>query len=163
MKRSFLSAAGVLLLASCATEPTTTDLLGDAAFTENDPRRGEIVDRVCFASSIDGFGETSRRSIVVRQNINEQYLVEVFPGCFDLDGAQSLRIDTFSGCLTRGDEIEPFSSAFGPDKTDIRQSCRINRIYRWNADALEEQDEDEASSDTTSKPASDDELAGGPL
>ncbi len=156
-----VTAIAGMLLAACATEPSVTDTLGDTAFTEADPRRGEEVRSVCFTSSIDGFGETSRRSVVVRKNANERYLIEVFPGCFNLDDAQSLAIDSFSGCLTRGDELKPFTSAFGPSATDIRQSCRVSKIYRWDRDALDAPDTDavEAETETTI----DDELAGGPL
>jgi len=146
MKSTVLITATGLLLAACATEPTTTDTLGETAFTEADPRRGEEVRSLCFTSSIDGFGETSRRSVVVRTSPRERHLIEVFPGCFDLDDAQSLAIDSFSGCLTRGDEIKPFTSAFGPSRSDIRQNCRVSKIYRWDPDALEES-ETEAETD----------------
>ena len=168
MKSFALFAATGLLLAACATEPSVTDTLGDTAFTEADPRRGEEVRSVCFTSSIDGFGETSRRSVVVRTSPRERYLIEVFPGCFNLNDAQSLAIDSFSGCLTRGDELKPFTSAFGPSRTDVRQTCRVSKIYRWDPDALEEADT-EADKDAGVEPQDEgpetpeDELAGGPI
>ena len=159
--RPFTAAIAVMLLAACATEPSVTDTLGEAAFTEADPRRGEEVRSVCFTSSIDGFGETTRRSVVVRLNARERYLIEVFPGCFDLDNAQSLAIDSFSGCLTRGDKLKPFTSAFGHSPSGLRQSCRVSKIYRWDRDALDAQDTGavEAEAETMN----DNELAGGPI
>jgi hypothetical protein len=160
-----LSATAItgMLLAACATEPSVTDTLGDTAFTEADPRRGEEVRSVCFTRSIDGFGETSRRSVVVRKNANERYLIEVFPGCFDLDDAQSLAIDSFSGCLTRGDEIKPFTSAFGPSINDFNTTCRVSKIYRWDRDALDTPEADTDAVEAEAETMKDDELAGGPV
>jgi len=160
-----LSATAIagMLLAACATEPSVTDTLGETAFTEDDPRRGEEVRSVCFTRSIDGFGETTRRSVVVRLNARERYLIEVFPGCFDLDDAQSLAVDSFSGCLTRGDEIKPFSSVFGPSRNDIRQSCRVSKIYRWDPDALDAPETEDNEAEAEAETTEDDELAGGPL
>jgi hypothetical protein len=125
------------LLAACANAPLTPEqeALKAVAFTEADPRRGEEVRQLCFTSQIDSFGPTSRNAVVVREGVNDYYLLEVFPGCFDLDGAQALALKGFSGCLSRGDRLRAFSSAFGPTPGDLNQRCSINRIYRWNPDA----------------------------
>nr|WP_070959550.1 DUF6491 family protein [Hyphomonas sp. Mor2] len=116
----------------------------------NDVRRGAEIDRVCFARNIDSFGETTRSAVVVREG-RDRYLVETFSGCFDLDWAQSLAIDSFSSCLTKGDRIFASDSAFGFDKQDLRQSCRVKAIYEWDPDAeeakSEETDESESDSD----------------
>lgn len=143
------TAAAVLLLtlSACATANTPEAIAereqarADEVFA-NDIRRGEIVDRVCFASNIDSFGETTRRAVVVREG-RDRYLIETFGGCFDLDWAQSLAIDSFSSCLTKGDRIFASDSAFGFDKQDLRQSCRIKAIYEWDPDATKDADEDE--------------------
>ena len=140
------TAAAVLLLtlSACATANTPEAIAereqarADEVFA-NDIRRGEIVDRVCFASNIDSFGETTRRAVVVREG-RDRYLIETFGGCFDLDWAQSLAIDSFSSCLTKGDRIFASDSAFGFDKQDLRQSCRIKAIYEWDPDATEDAD-----------------------
>ena len=133
--KPFLSASLLALslsLAACATSDSSDT--SDTA--EADPRRGAEVDRICFTQSIDGFGETTRNTVVVREGVNQHYLVEVFRGCLDLDHAQSLAFDSFSGCLTRGDAILAFDSAFGPSPGDAKPlRCRIKTIYEWDPDA----------------------------
>ena len=152
------TAAAVLLftLSACATanspeaQAEREQARADEVFA-SDIRRGEQVDRVCFASSIDSFGETTRRAVVVREG-RDRYLIETFGGCFDLDWAQSLAIDTFSSCLSKGDRIIASDSVFGFDKQDFRQSCRVKAIYAWNPDA-EEDAESEASDDDSEREA----------
>lgn len=126
-----LLTACAVALAACSTASKET--IAEAG--EPDPRRGEEVNRICFASSIDGFGETTRNSVIIREG-RDRYLVETFRGCSDLQFAQSLAIDARSSCLTRGDNIIGFNSAFGPSDvgpTPLR--CMVNKIYRWNPDA----------------------------
>lgn len=132
--------AACAMLGACAS----TEDANEANARADDPRRGAEVDRVCFTSSIDGFGETTRDTVVVREGVNDYYLVEVFGGCYNLRNAQSLAFDTFSGCLTRGDSLIAYTSAFGPDPMDTPNvKCRINNIYKWDPDATEEAGEDE--------------------
>ena len=119
-----------LAIAACST--SYKEPIAEAG--EPDPRRGEEVNRICFASSIDGFGETTRNNVIIREG-RDRYLVETFRGCSDLQFAQSLAIDARSNCLTRGDNIIGFDSAFGPDNTGPRPlRCMVNKIYRWNPD-----------------------------
>ncbi len=151
-------AALLLAVAGCATDTSPEALAereqakADAVFA-NDVRRGEEVDRVCFTSNIDSFGETTRRAVVIREG-RDRYLIETFGGCFDLDWAQSLGVDSFSSCLTKGDRIIASDSAFGFDKQDLRQSCRVKAIYAWDPDATEEESDTDASSEETQESAS---------
>lgn len=144
-------------VSACATD-TSPEAVAEreaaraAQVFANDVRRGEQVDRVCFASSIDGFGETTRRAVVVREG-RDRYLIETFGTCFDLDWAQSLAIDTFSGCLTKGDRIFASDSAFGFDKSDVRQSCTVKAIYDWDPDAETASGEAEAETDVAPETA----------
>lgn len=160
------AAALFLSLSACATasSPEATAEREQARADEvfaNDIRRGEEVDRVCFASNIDSFGETTRRAVVVREG-RDRYLIETFGGCFDLDWAQSLAIDSFTSCLSKGDRIFASDSAFGFEKQDLRQSCRVKAIYAWDPDAAEKaaaaddasEDEAGADSDETAETAS---------
>ncbi len=147
-------AAAVLFLSlsACATasSPEATAEREHARADEvfaNDIRRGEQVDRVCFASNIDSFGETTRRAVVVREG-RDRYLIETFGGCFDLDWAQSLAIDSFSTCLSKGDRIFASDSAFGFDRQDLRQSCRVKAIYAWDPDAEVKAAAEEEKSDS---------------
>lgn len=130
-------AAGLaLLLTACATpalDPSPPD-----GFAE-DARLGERVDRICFGRSINGFGETTRRTIVLEANVNDYYLVETFGSCRDLDWAQSVALDQYASCLTTSDALIPYDSAFGPDRSGIApQACRIKAIYEWDPDAGED-------------------------
>jgi hypothetical protein len=121
----------LIAFAACSSAPKNT--IAEAG--EPDPRRGEEVNRICFASNIDSFGETTRNTVIIREG-RDRYLVETFRGCSDLQFAQSLAIDARSSCLTRGDNIIGFNSAFGPSNigpTPLR--CMVNKIYRWNPDA----------------------------
>ena len=79
---------------------------------------------------------TTKRAVVVREG-GDRYLVETFPGCFDLDWAQSLAIDSFGACLTKGDRILAFDSVFPNDRhVGGQQSCRVKAIYEWDRDAV---------------------------
>lgn len=126
-----------LALFACAS-PDDEPEDGVAAYAD-DPRLGEEIDRICFGRQINGFGETTDRTIIVRYGVNEHYLIETFGFCRDLDWAQSISLDQFSSCLTRGDSIIPFGSAFGPDRTGPPpQACLIKAIYEWDEDAGED-------------------------
>lgn len=137
--------AGLALAACTATGATEGDT---AEATTPDPRRGEEVDRICFASNINGFTETTRRSVVVEVGANTSYLIETFGPCFNLDRALSLGVSSTTSCLTRGDNLYASDSVFGfNDRTGIPpQRCVVNKMYRWNPDArAEDADSDPAS------------------
>ncbi len=158
-------AVAVLLfgLSACATDTSPEALAekeqarADEVFA-NDVRRGELVDRVCFASNIDSFGETTKRAVVIREG-RDRYLIETFGGCFDLDWAQSLAIDSFTSCLSKGDRIFASDSAFGLDKQDLRQSCRVKAIYAWDPDAAEKTKAEDAESDSEPEAETDADLS----
>lgn len=147
-------AAMLFVISACATA-TTPEQQADleekraAKVFADDIRRGDLVDRVCFTRQIDGFGETTNRAVVIREG-RDHYLVETFGGCFDLDWAQSLAFDSFSSCLSKGDRIYAFESAFGADRNARHpQSCLVKAIYEWDHDAKPESEatEDEALED----------------
>ena len=143
-------AAMLFTVAACATaiSPEAEQARAEARAAEvfeGDPRRGELVDRVCFAAQIDSFGKTTDRAVVIREG-RDHYLVETFGGCFDLDHAQSLAFRTTTSCLTKGDRIFASDSAFGFGRHRAGpQSCLIKAIYDWDRDAKAD---DEAESDT---------------
>lgn len=146
-------AAMLFVVSACATATTPEQLeareqaKAEQVFAD-DPRRGEQVKRLCFASQIDGFGETTKRAVVVREG-RDQYLIETFPGCFDLDWAQSLGVSSFSSCLSKGDRIFAFDTPFGNSRNAIgHQSCQVKAIYKWDKDAgKEEADTDSETAD----------------
>lgn len=149
-----IALTALLLVASaCATELTPEQLeareqqKADQVFA-NDPRRGEQVRNLCFASQIDGFQQTTKRAVVVREG-RDHFLIETFPGCFDLDHAQGLAIDSFSSCLSKGDKILAFDSPFGnAGHSGIQQSCRVKAIYAWDEDAGKEDSDAEDKTDS---------------
>ena len=126
--------AALIALAACAApgEPQPP------AFAD-DPRLGEETSRICFTSQINGFNANTSRSVVVELGVNEHYLLEIAGPCPDLDHALSLGFNERSGgCLTRGDSIIPFDTAFGDNTLGMQpRSCLIRRIYEWNPDAAE--------------------------
>ena len=150
--------AGMLFVISACATATTPEALEAreqareqerrAEVFADDPRRGEEVRRVCFASQIDSFGETTDRAVVIREG-RDYYLLETYGGCFDLDWAQSLAIDSATSCLTKGDRIFASDSAFGlrGGKSHV-QSCPIKAIYAWDRDAKKK---DAADEETTSE------------
>jgi hypothetical protein len=152
--KGFIAAALFSTVAACQSTPEDASKK-DADTTEVaevDPRRGEEVDRICFASNIRGFGETTRSTVVVNAGVNQRYLLEVFRGCTNLDHAQSLAFDSFSSCITRGDNILAFESFTGPSRHDFPSiPCRINKIYEWNKDAGEDAEEGGATEETASE------------
>ena len=155
-------AAMLFTVTACATATTPEQQAAQEKAREearaaevfaNDPRRGEEVRRLCFTSQIDGFGETTKRAVVVREG-RDRYLIETFPGCFDLDWAQSLVIDSFSGCLSKGDRIFAFDDVFATRRSSgQRLSCRVKTIYEWDRDAkAEDPEETEDDSETVAEP-----------
>ena len=104
MKRIVLAAIAAATLAGCATETAEPRLRGLDQYAD-DPRLGEKTDRVCFAASIDGFSENERTTVVLHEG-RDRYMVEVSGACFDLDNAESIAVDSATGCLTPGDSID---------------------------------------------------------
>lgn len=137
-----LPATALFALAACTSQP---DAANDAPEAwRSDARLGEKVDRVWFASNIDSFRMATRNSVIVEEGVNDEFLIETVGSCHDLDGANSLSFDTFPGasCVTKGDSIYAYRSAFGPDRTDIPPArCPIRAIYEWNEDATENEQE----------------------
>ena len=133
-----LTAAAAAALAACSSAPADEE----PAEWMSDARLGEKVDRICFKSSVDSFRSHTDSTVIVEKGVNDEYLIETMGRCQDLDFAQSLSFDTFpgSGCITRGDSIYAYDSAFGPDRTDppsIR--CPISAIYEWDEEAAEQE------------------------
>lgn len=142
-----LSIAALMALGACATDGQSSR--SDAiAETLADVRVGEEVDRICFTRGIDSFSEEKRNSVVLRRGVNDEYLV-LTRSCINLDMAQSLRLDGSGGCLRRLDSIRVYQSAFGPTDADrfVFDRCQIDAIYKWDDDALEDEESDEPQDD----------------
>ncbi|MEL8054794.1 MAG: DUF6491 family protein [Pseudomonadota bacterium] len=133
-------AATLFTLAACATasspENEAKRLEREAELTfANDIRRGEEVDKICFASQIDGFTNTTDRAVVVREG-NDEFLITTRSRCDNLDFANSLAIKSSLSCLRRGDRIAGNQSVFGGNyggPPSVR--CFVDKIYKWDRDA----------------------------
>ncbi|MEM8935905.1 MAG: DUF6491 family protein [Pseudomonadota bacterium] len=122
------------------------------AFAEDDddavdPRLGEKVDRICFASNVDNWRSTGENNeVLLEEGINDWYFVELSGLCrkFDIRSAEFLVIDTFgsSSCVTRGDSL--IFKDFGGHRGN---RCVITSIYEWDEDAEEVADEDETETE----------------
>lgn len=131
--------AASLALFACSTPKDNAPRYTE--FSEQDPRIGEEVNRVCRAGGINGFGETTRNTVVVSTGVKKQHLLKVAGGCFNLDNAQSISFNQRGGCLTRGDSLLAFENTFGASQTDPRPiKCIITNIYDYDMDAVSDTD-----------------------
>ena len=104
---------------------------------ENDPRRGQAIDSVCFAGRLSGLHEISDQALVLRDSPNKSFLIEV-GFCPNLNRLEGLRISDPSNCLKRGDRLEVFDTPLprtgvASDQPDL---CIVNRIFEWNENAI---------------------------
>ena len=143
-----LMAGAAVALGACATTDSDEPTSKEAFLAElmEDPRVGEEVDRICFTGSIDSFSHATKRSVVVSVSPSKNYLITTFTRCTDLDYAQSMVFNDFGACLTRGDKIIPFSSAFGPSAADAPIiGCQVDKIFKWDEDAEAPEEDSESN------------------
>ncbi|MGJ8561341.1 MAG: DUF6491 family protein [Litorimonas sp.] len=142
MQRSLLISVVICIpfagTVSCASFDDDRSPRGAAQFAD-DARLGEEVNNVCFSGSIDGFGETTRNTVVLTRGVSDRYLVEVLGGCQNLEFALGIGVDSRSSCLSRGDKLILSDSPFvNNDRTGLGlQRCTISKIFKWNKDADE--------------------------
>ena len=111
---------------------------GDASTV--DPRLGEETNRICFASTINGWRSVKGEDDVVllERGVNDWYRVELSGGCDEhlLRSAMAIGIDSRpgGGCVTRGDRI------IVEDSPSFTRRCMITRIYKWDEDAVAEEE-----------------------
>ena len=135
-----------LLVAIACKAAVTSALIASAAFAAEpaapDPRRGEEVDHICFASTIDGFRTLKGvdDAVLLERGVNDWYYVELVGTCSEsqLRFAQSVAIVSrpSGGCVTRGDTLVFSDSAFFNDRPIERNRCVIRRIYKWDEKVL---------------------------
>ena len=134
----------VFVLSACATAANggsgerVDDPRGVARY-ESDPRLGEEVRSMCFASSVNSFKENTDDTVVLEISPSKNYLVET-SSCFNLDSAQSVGLDVSTGCARKGDYLIVSDSAFGLQKSSGigPGRCVIKGIYEWNEDGVAE-------------------------
>ena len=152
MRLSLPLAAAMIALAGCATTDGSERKPTGVAKYADDPRLGEEVDRICFASNIDSFGDNTRDTFTVREG-RDHYLIEVFGTCTPLEHAVTVAIGSATSCLTNGDSIivsdslmprrdQPFSTA----------RCVVKSMYKWDPKAEKAEDEPVAGSTESDTP-----------
>ena len=148
MRLLVISLALPAFVAACTTSESAKDRPDGIERYAGDPRLGEEVDRICFASTIDGFGETTRDTVIVREG-RDHYLLEIFGSCSPLDRAMRIGLDATGTCLRKNDAliVSDSISGFGEASPFSTQRCMVSGIYKWNPDAeTEETDEEDTDS-----------------
>jgi hypothetical protein len=145
MRLALLATASVLLTACASQAPADAKPKGVAQFA-GDPRLGEEVRNVCFTSTISGFHDATDDTVVISKG-RDDYLVEVYGNCFNLDQAQQIAVDSTTNCLGKGDHLITSDSISGfHDDTGFGvQRCMIKSVHKWDsrAKAPEETEETE--------------------
>ena len=124
MTRQLLTISMLVFLSSCTNAPVVIN-----QEVQINPRQGEEVKQICFASSINGWREVDgeRSSVILTKGVSEEYKLDL-SGICDLTYAfNSIATRTRgSSCLTRGDDI-----IFNDGLSGINR-CMIKKIYTWN-------------------------------
>lgn len=144
MRLSLTFATAMLAVAGCASTAGSERPPAGIAKYADDPRLGEEIDRICFASNIDSFGNNTRDTFTVREG-RDHFLIEVFGTCAPLDRAVTMRIGATTSCLTRGDAV------FVSDSLTVRRDqpfstarCVVKSIHKWDPKAEKTEDDPEA-------------------
>jgi hypothetical protein len=124
MTRQLIIFSMLVSLSSCTNAPVENN-----QEVQINPRQGEEVRQICFASSINGWREVDgeRSSVILTKGVSEEYKLDL-SGICDLTYAfNSIATRTRgSSCLTRGDDI-----IFNDGLSGINR-CMIKKIYTWN-------------------------------
>ncbi len=135
------AAFGCIMLVGCATPEERAEAKAEEA-ARLKAGKGEQVNRICFAGGLNGFGETTRNTVVVRKNSRERFLLET-RGCFQLENAQSIGLVERAGCLSRGDRLLVSEDIFVDNVGQPPERCLITAIYRWNDPDRQPKERDE--------------------
>lgn len=109
---------------------------------------GNEVTRICFASSINGWKEFNgeRHSIILTKGVKDEYKLELSGFCDVTKAMSNIATRTRgSSCLTRGDEIIVSDGFSGVDR------CFIKKMYKWQAETLEDTESESSDSSAESK------------
>ncbi len=123
------------LLAACANGLPGQPVASGFEKFADDPRLGEPVASICFASNIDGFSMNERNTVLLHEG-GDRYMVELFGSCPDLEFAQSVGVVAASSCLSKGDALV-VSDTFGGGSAQPRR-CSVREIRAWNPKAVSE-------------------------
>ena len=109
---------------------------------------GNEVTRICFASSINGWKEFNgeRHSIILTKGVKDEYKLELSGFCDVTKAMSNIATRTRgSSCLPRGDDIIVSDGFSGVDR------CFIKKMYKWQAETLEDTESESSDSSAESK------------
>ena len=130
MKEQF---TGIVLVAASMMGACATSASG-AGDLADDPRRGDVVETVCFFGRLAGFYELSERALVIRRAPGDAYLVET-GFCPNLKSLEGIRLNGAGNCLSRGDRLSVFNTPFPRQDTwsaDRAELCLVASIHKWS-------------------------------
>ena len=145
MIRNFAIIFAAMTFFGC-TQTTITEV--DPQPTLPNSRLGDEVKRICFASSINGWKEFhgDRHSIILTKGVRDEYKLELSGFCDVTKAMSNIATRTRgSSCLTRGDEIIVSDGFSGVDR------CFIKKMYKWQAETLEDTESERSDSSAESK------------
>ncbi len=155
MRLNLPLAAAMIALAGCATTDGSDRKPTGIAKYADDPRLGEEVDRICFASNIDSFGDNTRDTFTVREG-RDHYLIEVFGTCTSLNHAVTMAIGSSTNCLTNGDSIIVSDSLMPRrDQTFSTTRCLVKSMHKWDPKAEEAEEGPDTGSTESDMPPED--------
>ena len=144
MRLTLTLASTLLVLAGCTTAAGTERKPTGVAKYADDPRLGEEVDRLCFASNIDSFGNNTKDTFTVKEG-RDHYLIEVFGTCTPLEHAVTMAIGSSTSCLTNGDSIIVSDSLTGGRNDPFGTArCVVKSMHKWDPKAESKEDDPEA-------------------
>jgi hypothetical protein len=118
-------------LAGCASQEEKVVIPLD-----NDPRIGEEVQQICFASNVNSWSDVDndRHAVILRMNVKDYYKLKITPGCDPQWAMSTIALVRRGGsnCYSRGDRIKTDADPFRGYGT----ACMITKINKWDPDAV---------------------------
>jgi len=117
---SGFAAASLGLLMACSTPAPAK-----AADAKPDPRQGQEVKQICFASQIRNWRENGSKSVIVEKGMHDEYKLDLVGACQPDQAFMNIGFQRRGGgsCLSWGDELVTDAHFDG--------SCMISKIYKW--------------------------------
>lgn len=137
---ALLPLLGFALLTGCNSvgtqgkKPHTQRVYGLAAL-KDDPRLGEEVNKICFTHMIHGFNSLDERTVILNRGVKEDYVVETYGSCVDLDYAWEIALASQSSCLRKYDSLIITRGSTIPNSDPFTRTCRIKSMHKWNKNA----------------------------
>lgn len=129
MKSLILPFAAVALLAAgCQSSSESAARQDDEIARLTAARQGAEVDRICFASNINGWSPLGRDAVLLERGVNDWFKVELTGTCDPEWAFNTIALRSRpagSSCLTRGDRITT-------DDQTVPGVCYVDRIYEWD-------------------------------